>query len=153
MGMTDLPFDGPAVANPCQLMVLPAWTDYNDHFNVAYYVRAFDEARSVFYRDVLSKSLPAIYPIASKVDYLREIPGGSRLRFTTQILGLPEGCVHLLQTLHSSEPADYLAAIEERIEKPAAPLIDADRVRLLTAMEKHTDLPVPNGWGRLSAVT
>lgn len=145
------PIDGAAVENPCHLRILPSWTDYNDHFNVAYYVRALDEAADAFRGQLLGPQAPAFATLCSRVDYLREVHGGRRLRFTTQILGVAAGRLHLLQGLYDAE-SDYLAAIEERIDIPAAPLPAAMLSTLEKAAEAHEALRLPAGWGGLSAV-
>jgi carnitine 3-dehydrogenase len=143
------PIDGADVENPCHLRILPSWTDYNDHFNVAYYVRALDEAADAFRRNVLGPQAPAFMTLCSRVDYLREVHGGRRLRFTTQILRVTGGRLHLLQGLYDAD-SDYLAAIEERIDAPAAPLPAAMLAALEKAAEAHAALPLPAGWGGLS---
>lgn len=146
------PVDGSLVKNPCRLQVLPDWTDYNDHFNVAYYMRAFDEATAVFRTTLLGRAAPVFQPLRCRVDYLNEVAGGRALRFTTQVMGASVNHLHLLQTLRDAQ-SDDLAAIEERVETPAHPLDEAALSAIRAVAREHATLPVPAGWGDLAAAS
>jgi acyl-CoA thioester hydrolase len=153
---SSLPYRGDSVANPCRPTVIKAWTDYNDHFNVAYYTRAFDLAAEAW-RAGLEGGLhgaPTATTRRSRVSYLREVHLGRGLEMTTQVLDATEAWVHLLQAMYVVEDG-YLAAIEERLDvftdadgaPRAIPAGVARSARGIAA--RHADLPVPDGWGVL----
>jgi acyl-CoA thioesterase FadM len=126
--------------------VIPEWTDYNDHFNVAYYVRAFDLAAQAF-RDDHRVSQPFRIK-ASRVSYLREVPGGRQLSLTTQLVGFSEKGLHIVQALYA-QPERYLAAVEERLEVPVS--ITSSEMESLTnlllpVLEAHAHFKLPEDW-------
>lgn len=147
------PFRGESVANSCRPTVPPEWTDYNDHFNVAYYVRAFDLAAEAWRADI--GGIPNASTARSRVSYLREVHLGRRLEMTTQILAATERSVVLLQAMYVVEDG-YLAAIEERLDNfiamdgaPVA-LSGVAAQTLRTRAAAQADIPIPPGWGTLS---
>lgn len=161
MSAPNTPFRGEPVANRCRPKVLPEWTDYNDHFNVAYYVRAFDLAAEAWRAEVVG---PLDDPLGlvlgattarSRVSYLREVHLGRALEMTTQILAASDRAVVLLQGMHVVEDG-YLAAIEERVDtfvaNNGAPItLTGDAARRLRARAAaQADIPIPSGWGTLS---
>ncbi len=154
--MSDLPYAGPEVANPCECKVLKEWTDYNGHFNVAYYARAFDLSFGVFLENACGGgAVPAASGettfthriIRSRVQYLREVHLGRLLQFTTQVLGATNGSVSVLQAMYV--PADeYCAAVEERV-------VDLSNINpglkneIFAVAARHAGITVPVGWGGL----
>ncbi|MEQ9457238.1 MAG: acyl-CoA thioesterase [Alphaproteobacteria bacterium] len=155
--MSDLPYAGPEVANPCECKVLKEWTDYNGHFNVAYYARAFDLSFGVFLENACGGgAVPAASGettfthriIRSRVQYLREVHLGRLLQFTTQVLGATNGSVSVLQAMYV--PADeYCAAVEERV-------VDLSKINrewkngISSAAARHAGIAVLDGWGNLT---
>lgn len=126
--------------------VIAEWTDYNDHFNVAYYVQAFDLAAQAFRKDH-GLSLPFQIK-ANRVSYLREVPGGRKLMLTTQLVGFSDKGLHMVQALYA-EPEHYLAAVEERLEIPVSGTVDeiAHTASVLKpVLEAHAQFMLPNDW-------
>lgn len=155
MPTPDSPYNGPEVANSCRPRVVPEWTDYNDHFNVAYYAQAFDRAAQTFRSGVGAAADLPFRASRSRIDYLQEIPGGAVLTLTSQVLSAGPRGLHLLQALYAGDDG-YLAAIEERIEQPYDPDSGAGLVLNGAALDaftglvsRHAGLPVPSGWGDL----
>lgn len=155
MTSSDKPYNGPEVANPCRPRVVPEWTDYNDHFNVAYYARAFDMAAQAFRSEAGASTTPPFRTQKSRIDYLQEIPGGTVLALTSQVISAGPDGLHLLQALYAGETR-YLAAIEERMEVPYDPdngavttLDEAGFRGFADVAERHSGLPIPDGWGGL----
>lgn len=137
---------GESVANRCRPTVIPEWTDYNDHFNVAYYARAFDLAFETFLSGAIGGDALTV-PVKAKVDYLQEVAGGRALETTTQVLGVSETEVHVLQAMYDATSGD-LAAIQERIDRFVGS--QPEGYPALTASEqRHAGLSVPEGWGAL----
>lgn len=157
MPSPDAPYFGAEVTNACRPTVVPDWTDYNDHFNVAYYAQAFDMAARQFRGDLgIAEDVP-LRTARSRIDYLREIPGGATLTMTTQVLSAGTGGLHLLQALYAGEDP-YLAAIEERFDIAFAPAtgsacpLDGAALRdFQGAAARHSGLAVPSGWGGLAS--
>ncbi|MDF1747331.1 MAG: hypothetical protein P1V34_00490 [Alphaproteobacteria bacterium] len=130
-------------ANPS---VIPDWTDYNDHFNVAYYVQAFDLAAQAFRKDA---GINHPFQIkTNRVSYLREVPGGRTLTLTTQLIGYSEKGLHMVQALYA-EPERYLAAVEERLEVPIAGTdeeMSAITRKLMPIVASHAKYALPEDW-------
>ncbi|MEQ8831216.1 MAG: hotdog domain-containing protein [Alphaproteobacteria bacterium] len=155
MPSQEAPYFGTEVANACRPTVVPDWTDYNDHFNVAYYAQAFDMAARQFRADCGLAMDVRLRTARSRIDYLQEIPGGAVLTMTTQVLSAGAGGLHLLQALYAGE-TPYLAAIEERVEVAFDPatgaacsLASVVLERVADVAARHAGLPVPDGWGGL----
>ncbi|WP_420725646.1 thioesterase family protein [Hwanghaeella sp. LZ110] len=126
--------------------VIAEWTDYNDHFNVAYYVQAFDLAAQAFRHD---QGINLPFEIkTNRVSYLREVPGGRKLTLTTQLIGFTDKGLHTVQALYA-EPERYLAAVEERLEMPISGT--AEDIAQITSVLKpildaHVKIALPEAW-------
>ena len=101
-----------------QDVVRPEWVDYNRHFNVAFYVRAFDFATDAFfdhagvYLDYIERTGCSLYVREMHVSYHREMKEGAPMRFETQVLDVDAKRLHLFHFMyHDAE--DYLAATNE----------------------------------------
>lgn len=154
MAKEGLVFDE-SVANRCRPVVIPEWTDYNDHFNVAYYAQAFDMAFDTFLADTAGDDVRTL-PVTSKTDYLQEVAGGRELTITTQILSADDSHLHVLQAMYDG-PTGPLAAIQERIDRfrdgatPSPGRLSGDALDTMNdAAARHASLSIPDGWGALS---
>lgn len=155
MTKSDYPYSGDLVRNDCPLSVLPEWTDYNDHFNVAYYTRAFDLAARHFQQSCDDTILSFVVR-KSRVSYLREVHRGRKLTVTTQIIAINGNNLHLLQTMYA-EGGESPVAIEERIEAPVWPESEGPKhaghalpAGFHARAQAHHTIPVPDGWGSLN---
>ena len=99
-------------------VVRPEWVDYNRHFNVAFYVRAFDFATDAFfdhagvYLDYIERTGCSLYVREMHVSYHREMKEDAPMRFETQILDVDAKRLHLFHFMyHDAE--GYLAATNE----------------------------------------
>jgi len=147
--MTKTPQYGPDLSNPCDLRVLDEWTDYNGHFNVAYYVRAFDIAFAAFLSGLGADSAATEgRTVRSRVEYLREVHLGRPLHFTSQILVQESSRLKILQAMYVDEEG-YCAAIEERVTE-LGPIDATATSRLDELARRHAGFPVPEGWGGLA---
>ena len=98
--------------------VQPEWLDYNDHMNVAFYIRAFDMAFDVFMDWIgmddagRAESGGTIFAAEAHVSYLAELRGGAPLRITLQLLEHDAKKMRTyLEMFHQEE--GYLAASAE----------------------------------------
>jgi acyl-CoA thioesterase FadM len=146
MTRSTLPVFHDSLINSAKPSVIAEWTDYNDHFNVAYYVQAFDLAAKAFRKDL---GLTQPFQItANRVSYLREVPGGRKLTLTTQLVGFSVKGLHTVQALYA-EPERYLAAVEERLEIPLSSTPDEiAHINLILepVLEEHMQFELPEDW-------
>ena len=74
--LQSLPYDLPELVTRAPLdthrsTVLPEWVDWNGHMNVAFYVKAFDQASGAFMRNMgLGRRYVDVTDLAFCVDYL-----------------------------------------------------------------------------------
>ncbi len=144
--------------------VVPEWVDFNGHFNVAYYVMAFDHATDAFF-DYLGMGEAEMevsglsnFAAEMHVTFVQELLEGNPLRVTTRLLDFDPKRVHFFHEMyHGTE--GYLAATSELIglcidmrtrrvgRMPARYL---QRLELVQAA--HSGLPRPAQIGRVIGV-
>ena len=67
--------------------VLPEWTDYNGHMNVAFYLLAFDHATDAFFDHLdlghayRKRTDCSLFTLEAHVSYAKELNEGDPLRF------------------------------------------------------------------------
>ena len=145
-------------------VVRPEWVDYNRHFNVAFYVRAFDFATDAFfdhaglYLDYIERTGCSLYVREMHVSYHREMEEGAPMRFETRVLDVDAKRLHLFHFMyHDAER--YLAATNEIMcmhvdtatgrSTPFPP----DRLAALTAIGRaHAALPAPADKGSVIGI-
>ena len=167
--MTELPYALPALdpSTPLDIhraLVLPEWVDWNGHMNMAFYLKAFDEAAGAFNTQVglgrryVDNKLGMTFAVEVHVTYDREVRGGDRLAFATQLLDHDAKRMHLFTTMrHATE--GYVAATNEMMilhidhatRRPAAfPAVVQERLAILAS--RHDALPKPAKAGRLIGI-
>lgn len=114
--MTPTP---PAAAiPPHRAVVLPEWTDYNGHMNVAYYVLAFDHATDAFldaaglgetWRKETGRS---VFVVEAHVTYDSEVMEGAPLVIQPRPLAVGRKTLRLFHTMHHAAEG-FLAATNE----------------------------------------
>ena len=152
--MTSAPFD------EHRDVVRPEWIDENGHFNMGYYVVAFDLATDTWLDHIgLSASERArsgvtTFTLESHVNYLRELREGAPLRFTTRLLAFDQKRIHYLHEMHHATDG-FLAATNELMSlhvslatRRAAPMAENVLARLADILSVHEALPVPSQVGR-----
>ena len=152
--MTSAPFD------EHRDVVRPEWIDENGHFNMGYYVVAFDLATDTWLDHIgLSASERArsgvtTFTLESHVNYLRELREGAPLRFTTRLLAFDQKRIHYLHEMHHATDG-FLAATNELMSlhvsletRRAAPMSADVLARLAEVLSLHETLPVPPQVGR-----
>ena len=140
--------------------VQPAWIDYNDHFNMGYYVVVFDLATDAWLDHIgLGETHKrehgvTTFTLESHVNYLRELRSGDPLRFSTQLLAFDEKRIHYIhQMFHADE--GFLAATNELMSlhvsdatRRAAPMEPSVQSCLAEILAEHEKIPKPGQVGR-----
>ncbi len=136
------------------------WIDYNDHFNMGYYVVVFDLATDAWL-DYIGlgeehKKTHGVttFTLESHVNYLRELRNGDPLRFTTQLLAFDEKRIHYIhQMFHADE--GFVAATNELMslhvseaERRAARMEASVQQRLGEILAVHQTIEPPPQVGR-----
>ena len=136
------------------------WIDYNDHFNMGYYVVVFDLATDAWLDHIglgeEHKQTHGVmtFTLESHVNYLRELRNGDPLRFTTQLLAFDEKRIHYIhQMFHADE--GFVAATNELMslhvserERRAAPMEASVQQRLEEILAVHRTVEPPLQAGR-----
>ncbi len=152
--MTSAPFD------EHRDVVRPEWIDDNGHFNMGYYVVAFDLATDAWLDHIgLSASERAqsgatTFTLESHVNYLRELREAAPLRFTTRLLAFDQKRIHYFHEMfHATE--GFLAATNELMSlhvklatRRGAPMAPEVLARLADVLSLHETLPLPPQVGR-----
>lgn len=144
--------------------VPPAWSDYNGHMNLAYYLLAFDHATDAFFDHIdlghayRLKSEHSLFTLEAHVSYARELNEGDAMRFATQLVAFDEKRLHYFHWMYH-ESLGYLAATNELLSihvslaTRRASAMPADALeRLERLMAEHQHLPRPPELGRVIAV-
>jgi acyl-CoA thioester hydrolase len=136
------------------------WIDYNGHMMDGYYAIAFTEATDAFldhlslgaaYREQAGAT---IYTVESHLCYFSSVRAGTRLRYSSQLLGTDAKRMHVLHRMTDAGTGDEVATNElmflhvdiatERVT-PMPP----ERQRAVAALAaEHAALPAPPTAGR-----
>ena len=98
--------------------VLPAWVDYNDHMNVAYYVLAFDQATDVLFArcgvddTYRSERQHSLFVLEMHVNYLAELARDAPFAIHSRILAADAKRVHIFHEMFHAD-SGTLAATNE----------------------------------------
>jgi acyl-CoA thioester hydrolase len=101
-----------------RLSVRPDWIDYNGHMNVAYYIKAFDEALDELYvvmgvdGEAIRRTGISTFTAEMHITYQREVKEGDRLRITTQLVDFDAKRMHFIQCMYHAGQG-FLAATDE----------------------------------------
>lgn len=144
--------------------VLPAWIDGNDHMNVGWYLRAFDDGFDTTY-DTLGLGYAEIkrtgfstMSVDVHISYIRELMLHAPLRITTQLVDHDRKRAHWMQAMYHAEEG-YLAATCEWLilsidmnQRRVATMPDAIYDRLAEVKLAHAALPLPAPLGRTISI-
>ena len=139
------------------------WLDYNDHMNVAYYLKSFDAA---------SESLIAVagmgesytrtthnswVALESHIIFQQEARIGEELRIESRVIALDDKKIHLYQEMYRD---DELLATHEQLglhfntaTRRAGPFEPAVRANLERMVAAQRQLPAPAVLGRAIGLT
>jgi acyl-CoA thioester hydrolase len=140
--------------------VKPEWVDYNGHFNMGYYLVAFDIASedltdtAGFTAATRAATGTTVFVLEAHVIYRREVKPDAEYRVTSQILGLDAKRLHLWQTLYplgEDQPAAFsevMMLCVTRENPKATPWPAAVYAEFEAMAEAHKALPFPAEAGR-----
>ncbi len=145
-----------------EVTVGPDWLDYNDHMNVAYYLKAFDDAGEGLSRlagmgpDYERATGCSWVALESHITFQQEARRGDALRILSRIIGVDAKKIHVCQEMYRGD--ELLATHEQlglhfdtraRRSSPFAPDILRNFMRLLEAQQP---LGAPPWLGRAVAL-
>lgn len=145
-----------------QITVPPAWLDYNNHMNVAYYSLAFDEAGEAFVRtfgmgeDYTRQTQNSWMVLEAHLTYQNEARLGDTLNIQTRVLDSSPKLAHLYQEMFRD--GELLATQEQLVlhvsleTRRAAPFPPEILARLNAIHALHAQMPVPPHAGRRIAI-
>ena len=141
--------------------VLPEWVDWNGHMNVAFFVKAFDQASGAFMRNIglgrpyVDNKLGMTFVLEMHITYDRELREGAPMLFKTQLLDCDAKRVHLFHEMYHADEG-YLAATNETIvmnidyaTRKSGPFPAQAAERLAQVWAEHSKLPKHPKAGRL----
>lgn len=144
--------------------VLSQWIDDNDHMNVGWYLRAFDEGFDTTYAalglgyDLIHSRRFSTMTVDTHVSYHRELLLDAPLRITCQLVDCDRKRAHWLQAMYHADEG-YLAATAEWLilfidmtKRKVAPMPDDIFDRMLRVRSAHAALPLPVPLGRTISI-
>ena len=146
------------------MRVEPAWIDYNDHLNMAYYNVLFDRAVDEAFAligcgpDYVRARRHSCFTAEVHLRYLRELNAADPVRVTFQLLDYDAKRMHYFEQLfHATE--GWVAATSENmslhvdIDAKKTDPFPAEITRCLAKMKAaHAKLPLPEAVGRRIAM-
>ena len=95
-----------------------AWTDYNGHLNMAYYLVMFDRAADELITalgcgaDYIKRTNCSIFVLETHTSYANELKAGEEVRIENRIIGFDQKRVHFVQQMFRAD-SQYLACVVE----------------------------------------
>ena len=145
-------------------IVLPDWTDYNGHMNVAYYVLVFDQATDEFFdfmgltADFRAAGNVSAFVVEMHVNYIQELKEGDEVYVTTQLLDYDAKRFHYFHHMYHAEQG-YLAATSELLclfmdmnQRRVTQMPDPILNRLAEIKQSHAEMPLPEQVGSVMGV-
>ena len=131
------------------------WTDYNGHFNMAYYNVLFDRAGDEAFAalglgpEYVKERNASFFTLESHNTYVRELHAGDAVRIATQFIDCDAKRVHYVQRMvHAAE--GWLSCVTEIIVmhvdlalKKSSPFPADVLEKIGIAHEAHTSLTIP----------
>lgn len=157
--------EGPGPLDRFRGRVRPEWVDYNQHFNMGYYLVAFDQASEEvidaagFTAETRDREGVTVFAVETHVIYRREVKPDQAFRVTAQILGVDEKRLHLWQTMYAEgdvEPAAFnetMMLCVRQGEPKAAPWPAPVYAAMKEMADAHAKLPIPPEAGRRISMT
>jgi acyl-CoA thioester hydrolase len=154
----------PAPLNLWQETILPEWTDYNRHMNVAYYTLVFDHAVDAFFayiglgREYREATTGSTFAVEHHITYNKEVVEGDVVRCETRLAGFDDKRLHHYHEMYHVADG-YLAATCEFLSlhvdlstRRVAPM-PAEKLEPLSALlDAHSHLPEIENLGRVIKV-
>jgi acyl-CoA thioester hydrolase len=99
--------------------VKPEWIDFNGHFNMGYYLVAFDEYATDQYYDYLGlgqahkqAAAKTTFTLAANIDYIAEAMQGDELRVTSQLVDFDRKRLHYIHCMYHALHGHLIATNE-----------------------------------------
>lgn len=154
----------PAPLTLWQETILPEWTDYNRHMNVAYYTLVFDHAVDAFFsyvglgRDYREATTGSTFAVEHHITYNKEVVEGDEVRCETRLIGFDEKRLHHYHEMYHVADG-YLAATCEFLSlhvdlstRRVAPMPAEKLEALSSLLDAHNNLPEITHLGRVIKV-
>ena len=154
---------GPCEAKPLDApvrAVLPAWIDYNDHMNVAYYSLAFDQSLDVILEEALGIGPTYVkernhgpYVVQNHIHYLSELREGEEFQVRFMMLDADEKRIHVFLEMVRTRDGALAATSEQLIvnvdlaRRRAAPFPEDRAQRIREVRDAHSVLQRPKQAG------
>ncbi len=144
--------------------VLSAWTDWNGHMNVGYYVVAFDHATGQIFNNLglpyeyTSNRIGMYFVLEAHVNYVSEMKEDDGFRVQSQILDHDHKRVHLFHTMFAEDDGRLVATNElmlmniDYASRRSAPWPEWAMERIETMAAAHAGLPRPQQAGSVIAI-
>ena len=131
------------------------WTDYNGHFNMAYYNVLFDRAGDEAFAavglgpDYVKERNASFFTLECHNTYVRELHAGDSVRIETQFLDCDAKRVHYVQQMFHADEG-YLACVTENMvlhvsmeTRRSAPFPADIQARIDEVATAHKGLAIP----------
>ena len=140
------------------------WIDYNGHMNDGYYGLAFTEATEAFLDQIglgaayRERAGCGMFTVESHVCFFRSVRAGTRLRYSTQLLGADAKRLHAFHRMTDAETGDEMAANElmflhvDIATEQVTPMPQPRRSAVEALAAQHAALPAPPTAGRRIAM-
>jgi acyl-CoA thioester hydrolase len=148
-----------------RVFVRPDWIDYNGHMNVAYYIKAFDQAFDELYAvmgvdgETIRRTGISTFTAEMHITYQREVKEADRLRITTQLIDFDAKRMHFIQCMYHAEQG-FLAATDEWLimcvdlkQRKAIAFPEPLRGFLTATRRAHAGVALPPEAGRRISLT
>ncbi|MBI2254771.1 MAG: thioesterase family protein [Proteobacteria bacterium] len=145
--------------------VLPEWIDGNDHMNVGFYLRAFDQGFDTTYEalglgyDLIKTRGFSTMTVDTHVSYHRELLLDAPLRITCQLVDCDRKRAHWIQAMYHADDG-YLAATAEWLilfidmtKRKVGSMPDDIFARMERVKAAHAALPLPVPLGRTISIS
>jgi acyl-CoA thioester hydrolase len=144
--------------------VLGAWTDWNGHMNVGYYVVAFDHATGQIFNNLglpyeyTSNKIGMYFVLEAHVNYISEMKEDDGFSVRSQILDHDHKRVHLFHSMFAADDGRLVATNElmlmniDYASRRSAPWPEWAMRRIETMAAAHASLPRPAQVGNVIAI-
>ena len=144
--------------------ILPEWTDYNRHMNVAYYTLIFDHGVDVFFekiglgRNYRETSFGSTFAVEHHITYNKEVMEGDTVECMSRLVGFDEKRLHHYHEMYHVTDG-YLAATCEFLSLHVdlatrrVATMSIEKIETLSALHTaHKKLPKIGKIGRIMKI-
>jgi acyl-CoA thioester hydrolase len=140
--------------------VLPEWTDYNGHMNVAYYTLVFDHGVDAFFtflgmgRDYRDSTTFSTFTAEHHITYDQEVLEGDELICRSRLIGFDEKRIHHYHEMfhagdgYRAATCEFLSLHIDLSVRRVTAMSDDRLVPLAEMLEAHERLPPAEKLGR-----